>query len=262
MSKYEIVTINNKLVSIDLSELLEAELLIPRGMDCGRVYIVLFKNNKVKIGKTKNIRTRIAQLSSQSGESFDKVILSDFFLNAGEVESNILAKCNRVTVNNSSITEYVTNSIDECIEFLHNQQVGIKIADRNELNYFIYNYRQNIPKFDFKWSEDEEPLYKELKLNNIQDQELYCLSWIEHSMIFKICFNESLNEFYIKHNLPDNCDFRTLCLLDFGIASKEILPYRELQKTNTVLINIGMDRPTRKLALQQQYHKLIQKLLS
>lgn len=229
MSKYEIVTINNKLVSIDLSELIKKENIFFNATQIAKQFGRL-PADYLRLDATKEY---ISAVSSQYGISHSELIS---VTNGGKYKGTWLHQKLAIDFARWCSPEFAVQLDAWIISKLQNEKQRKHERELARLEY----------------PDMTDAIKDNLMTGRDSDQWQYV---IEADMINLITLGCKAKK-YCEDNDIDRTNLRS------SLPIKQISIIHELQKTNTVLINIGMDRPTRKLALQQQYHKLIQKLLS
>lgn len=232
MSKYELVTINSKIVSIDLSELVKKE----------------------------NLFFNATEIAKQFGK------LSKDYLENKTTKEYILARCGK---DNSPFENYVkvTKGGKHQGTWLHHK-LAIDFARwcspifAIELDDWIISKLQEEKqrKHDrqiarLEYPEMAEAVKEYWEEKGEYDNKKFYLFTNEADLINRTVLGQTAKQ-YCEENGIDR-----VCLRD-NLPPKQIDLIIKLQKLNTSMIQIGIPFNERKLKLKQQYHKLIQKLLN
>lgn len=234
MSKFEIATISNKIITVDLSELTNKENLYFNATEIAKQFDTevrkYLNNQKVK----EYIEARLIQLNSGTPKwAYEDLI--------------------KTTKGGKYQGTWLHNSL--AIDFAR----WVNPAFAVQLDDYILNKIKNekIRKCERSLAKLEYPLMTDAIKENLlagKDSDKWQYN-IEADIINKIVLGKKAKQYCIENNIDRTC-------LRDSLPPKQIEIIHKLQEINTVLINVGIPRGERIEKLITQYYKLIQKLLN
>ena len=231
MSKFEIATISNKIITVDLSELTNKE----------NLYF-----NATEIAKQFDKRVQHYLATSQTNDLINVIL---------EAEKTASRNINLVSIVKGGKYQgtWLHNSL--AIDFARwcSPEFAYNL-DKWIMNKFT---EEKSRKCERSLAKLEYPLMTDAIKENLlagKDSDKWQYN-IEADIINKIVLGKKAKQYCIENNID-----RTY--LRDSLPPKQIEIIHKLQEINTVLINVGIPRGERIEKLITQYYKLIQKLLN